>query len=44
VGKAYSGKNISTVGHSPGILAKFNACASTAGLGSITTTGTITIG
>jgi hypothetical protein len=43
-GKAYSGEHISSVSHSPGILAKFNACVSTAGLGSISTTGTIHIG
>jgi hypothetical protein len=42
-GKAYGGKHISTVGHSPGVLAKFNACTSAAGLASITTTGTFAI-
>ncbi len=43
-GKSYSGKPLSSVSHSPGLLAKFNACVSTAGLGSISTTGTTTIG
>jgi hypothetical protein len=43
-GKAYLGKSLSSVSHSPGILAKFNACASAAGLGSINTTGTTSIG
>ena len=43
-GKSYLGKHLSSVSHSPGLLAKFNACVSTAGLASITTTGTTTIG
>jgi hypothetical protein len=41
-GKAYGGKTISTVGHSPGVLAKLNACAG-AGLGTVVTTGTFKI-
>ncbi len=43
-GKSYLGKPLSSVSHSPGLLAKFNACVSSAGLASIATTGTTTIG
>jgi hypothetical protein len=40
-GKAYANHHADTVGHSPGILAKLQASQTPAGLGSITTTGTL---
>ncbi len=43
-GKSYLNKPLSSVSHSPGLLAKFNACVSSAGLAAIDTTGTTTIG